>query len=60
MIFNIALFVILSCMLFLLATFLKGKTFIQIVVAVISIIGTIGFAIIFMVIAELLKDVLSE
>lgn len=60
MIINIIFVIIIVCMIFVFFSWFKEKTFIEMMGTMIFLIGMAGFGIVFMLIVELLKDVLSE
>ena len=60
MIINIIFIIIVVCMICVFYSRFKEKTFIEMMGTMIFIIGMAGFGIVFMIIVEFLKDVLSE
>jgi hypothetical protein len=47
-------------MIWVMSVFFRGKTMWQVIGSIVGGTGLLGFAILFMIIVELLKDVLSE
>lgn len=60
MVINIIFIFIIICMIWVMSVFFRGKTMWQVIGSIVGGTGLLGFAILFMIIVELLKDVLSE